>query len=438
MKGRTIFTALSFSIGCVAASTTSTEVPLPTLSKSSNVPDAGSGTNPIFQLAGYIKDSFVRMKDGSAQLYTNHKRCNDIRTKQRAFLANAASSLPLSEQKAAMKYRTSAGGITYEEFDFLQKGKEDRGRLANIVFMMVFAPNFVPYAFMFFPEMLPSPFSMQMAAKGPFNKWDMISNERAHSVLQTMIDVERSARVAPMMSNLNPFGKGKTKRMMERMDKLAHACGALLSADNAAGPNGADLVLKVLEEEIYTAEKPKKDRTSLTIVPKPIIKGLGRALEAPSSSQFLPAFLVRGKVLNILTQITASDEFLVDQNIDLNGLSTDLLQEACSKRLIGGPGRTNKEMIDALSSWLELSVRQPSEKLGRKPLHYNGNLARVALLSYNAIDAARDSRASSFLPRVMYQGQLYSNASTRVENKSETIDAESVKEDNKKWFMNKM
>lgn len=380
----------------------------------------GGGTNPIFQLAGYVKDSVVRMKDGSVQLYTNHKQCNAIRSKQKEYLETIASALPTEAQKAAKKYYPSAGGITYEEFDFLQKGKEDRGRVANVAFMMVFAPNFVPYAFMFFPDMLPSSFSKPANKGMGFNKWDMISRERSHSVLQALIDLERSARVAPVLSNLNPFGKGKTKRMMEKTDKMSHACGAILSADGAVGSNGAQLVMNILEDEIYTEEKPTKDRISLTILPKSIVKGLGKAMDAPASNSFLPTFLVRGKILNTLAQIKASDEFLVDQGIDLNTLSTDLLQEACSKRLIGGPGRKYEEMVDGLSSWLDLSVKEPSKKEAETGFHYNGILARASLLSYNAVDAARDVRTSSFLPRLMYQGQLYARGNnTFLQSSSE-------------------
>jgi len=396
---------ISFASTAATASNSAVATPLETTSSDSN-----GSKNPVFQLAGYVKNSLVRMKDGSVQLYTNHKRCNEIRSKQNAYLANMAASLPEIDQKKAKKYTMSAGGISYEEFDFLQKGKDDRGKVANVAFIMVFAPNFVPYAFMFFPDMLPSPFSMPMNKIGTnFSKWDLISRERVHAVLQSMIDVERQARVAPMISNINPFGKGKTKRMMEKMDSLGHACGALLAADGARGAKGAELLMKVLEDEIYTKEEPKKDRTALVIVPGAIIKGVGRALDAPSSTSFLPNFITRGKVLNCLTQLTAADEFLVNQNIDLGTLSPELLQDACNKRLIG-PGKSNQEMLDGLYSWLDLSVKQPCKKKSNTDLHYNGNLARIALLAYNAVDSARDLRASSFLPRLMFQGQLYSTA----------------------------
>jgi hypothetical protein len=368
--------------------------------------------NPVGQLAGYVKDSFLRMKDGSVELYTNHQRCNEIRAKQKEYLAITAATLPEMEQKAALKYSNTAGGISYEEYNFLVKSKDDRGKLANIVFMMVFSPNFVPYAFMFFPEMLPSPFAKPANKMGlAYSNWDQISRERSHAVVQTLLDLEKAARVAPMVANMNPFGKGKTRRMMEDMDRLGHDVGGLLMAKDADGSQGAKLIHKVLKEEIYTSEKPKKDQTTLTCLPKVVIKGLGRSLQAPSFNSLIPAFIVRGKVLNSLKQLEGSDKFLVDQNIDLETLSPELLQEACSDRLIGGPARSNDEMVEGLSTWLDIIVKQPEAVVKETGVHYNGNLARAALMCYNVLDGARDGRSSSYLPRLLYQGQLYKSLS---------------------------
>lgn len=379
----------------------------------------GGGGNPIAQLAGYVKDSFVRMKDGSIQLYSNHKRCNEIRTKQKDHLAAIAAKFPPNspEQKAASKYRNNAGGISYEDFNFLVKGKDDRSKLANIVFMMFFSPNFVPYAFMFFPEMLPSPFAMPSKQAMPFSKLENISRERTHAVLQTMINLEKSSRVPPMLSNMNPFGKGKTRRTMEKMDLLGRQAGGLLVANNANGSKGAELVLKVLKDEIYTDEKPKNN--NLQDLPKPLVKGLGRALEAPSFNSLLPGFFVRGKIVNNLKQIEMADEFLVNENVNLNSLSTDLLEETCSARLIGGPGRSNDEMVEGLEAWLDLAVRQPKEITKENGKNCNANLLRTALLSYNALDGARDGRAASYLPRLLFQGQMYSsnNDNAQIEDK---------------------
>lgn len=407
--------SLQASAGSTASSPVPVTVSLQTPPEiSPEAQSAKSGGNPIGQLVGYVKDSVVRMKDGSVELYTNHQRCNEIRSKQKAYLSSIAVSLPASEQKAAQKYTPSAGGIDYAEFSFLQRGRDDRSKLANIVFMMFFAPNFVPYAFMFFPEMLPSPFAtpaQKMGSIQPFSKFDQISRERSHAVIQTMLDLEKSARVVPMMSNLNPFGKGRTRRMMDAMDQLGHKIGSILVADCAVGRGGAEIVLDALSDRIYVDcdARQLKRAATLTEFPKCVVKGLGRALEAPTFNSLLPTFFVRGKLLNSLKQIEVSDQFFVDQNVDLTSLSSELLQEACSTRLIGGPGRTDEEMIEGLSSWLDLSVRRPEQIVGETGKHYNGNLARAALLCFNVLEGARDGRSASYLPRLMYQGQILKN-----------------------------
>ena len=366
--------------------------------------------NPIGQIAGYVKTSFLRFKDGSIQLYTNHQRCKDIRMRQKAYLVECASTLPPEERKKAQKYYPSAGGVTYEEYDFLVKGKSDRGKLSNIVFMMFFASNFVPYAFMFFPEMLPSPFAPLTNAKlgGGISPLETLSRQRTHAVIQTLLNMERAARVPPFTSNLNPFGKGKTKRAMEKIDRLGQLGGGLLAAKDAIGSKGSEMVLKILHDEIYVeqGDKKKKMKTGLDIVPSIIVKGLGRALD-PTSQSFLPQFLVKGKLLTSLRQVEDADNFLVNQKIDLETLSEELLQAACSDRLMGGPGRSVDENRERLESWLEQTVVQPSKVVTETPgVIYNGNLARLALMCYHAVDGARDARAASFLPRLLFQGQV--------------------------------
>ena len=112
----------------------------------------------------------------------------------------------------------------------------------------------------------------------------------------------------------------------------------------------------------------------------------------------------RGKLVSHLNKIAECDDFLVDQGIDLGSLDTAHLVEACSERLIGGLGRSDEELRECLSEWLNLSVIQPSEKAAGK--YYNANLAKFSLLCYNALDATRDERSASYLPRMLYQGQI--------------------------------
>jgi hypothetical protein len=39
-------------------------------------------------------------------------------------------------------------------------------------------------------------------------------------------------------------------------------------------------------------------------------------------------------------------------------------------------------------------------------VYFNGNLARAALMCYNAVDAMKDGRSDWRLGRMMYQGQM--------------------------------
>lgn len=421
-------TTLSYASGSSSPSPSQTIPSIISSCETVSVSSVEHRGNPATQLLGYVKDSFVRMKDGSAELYTNHKKCNAIRSKQKNFLANAHANMSEEEQKKLKRYSSNAGGITFEEYSFLRKGKDDRGKLANIVLCMFFAPNFLPYAFIFFPEMLPSPFVTDMNKLGisTYTKADTISRERSHSVIQTMLDLERKSHVPSMISNINPFGKGKMKRTMSQLDKLGRAGGLFLGVDQAIKVRGAELMLNVLRDEIYTSDKPTKGLSNLGAVPKLILMGMGKVLEAPSTNSFIPGFIIRGKVLNRLKQIKDSDDFLVAQKVDLNSLSEEILKEACNERLIGGPRRTNEEMIEGLSSWLDLTVIQPTKISLETGLHYNENMGRFTLLCYNAVDGTRDERSASYLPRLMYQGQLLHEVSNRKDPTEDSISSNDV------------
>lgn len=427
-------TTLSYASSASSSLTSSMTSPINSLScETSSVSSVEQRGNPATLLLSYVKDSFVRMKDGSAELYTNHKKCNTIRSKQKKFLENAHSDMSEEERRKFKRYSFNSGGITFEEYSFLRKGKDDRGKLANIIVCMFFAPNFLPYAFLFFPDMLPSPFATQLNKFEPstYTKADAISRERSHSVLQTMLNLERRSHVPPMISNINPFGKGKMKRTMSQLDKLGRAGGVFLGVDEATKTQGAELILNVLHDEIYTANKPTKDVSNLIVVPKVIMMGMSKALEASSSNSFLPGFVQRGKVLSRLKQIKDSDDFLVAQKVDLNSLSERILEEACNERLIGGPGRTNEEMIEGLSSWLDLAVNKPTKISSKTGLYYNENMCRFTLLCYNAVDGTRDERSASYFPRLLYQGQLLHEVSKRngyTEDSASTSDIENSKD----------
>jgi hypothetical protein len=202
--------------------------------------------------------------------------------------------------------------------------------------------------------------------------------------------------------------------------------------NGAHGPNGGKMLLEKLKPYVYTSQPLTKQQRLLlsgNIFPKQFMKGLAKAISADPLNKGSSPFGI-GPIKHI-ESVTLADEFLVDQEIDLDSINSALLEEACSARLIGGPGWTDEERKVALMSWLQETEITPREMMkgttGRgggveveggdigggggdnNVLHYNGNLARAALMCYNAVDATRDRRADSRLLRSMYQGQQNGN-----------------------------
>lgn len=352
-----------------------------------------SSANPIAQLVTYVKDSMVNFKDGLVRMNTDHKRCNEIRGKQKAFAVSNGTKRPRGVKGI------QTGGISYEEYDCLRKGLVDRNKLFAVAMVSLCLPNYFVYYLWSFPDMMPSPF-----LKGKDMK--EISRERCHAVIATMLDIEKGARVAPWTSKLNPFGRKGTERAMDRLSGLiAMGCNNMQEY-GAVGANGGRMVLKKLRPQLYSSEPLTKQQRLLLgkVVPKQIIKGLTKAIGADPLNKGASPFGI-GAVKHI-ESVTLADEFLVDQTVALDSINSPLLAEACSARLIGGPGWSDDERREALASWLqetEISPRAMTKE--DESLHFNGNLARAALMCYNAVDGTRDSRADSSLLRAMYQGQ---------------------------------
>lgn len=334
----------------------------------------------------------VNFKDGLFQMKTDHNKCNEIRTKQRSYAKAAGTSRPRGIKGI------QTGGISYEEYDFLRKGLVDRNKLFAVMMVSVCLPNYFVYYLWSFPDMMPSPF-----LKGKDLR--EISRERCHAVLSTLLDIEKGARVAPWSSKLNPFGRRATERAMTRLDNIINMGCNSLEEYGASGINGGKLILKKIKSQLYTTDVPTKQQRLLAgnIVPKQIIKGLTKAISADPLNKGSSPFGI-GAVKHI-ESVTLADEFLVNQNIDIHSIPSTLIAEACSARLIGGPGWSDDERKEALSSWLQEMEITPREVTKDGNLHFNGNLARAALMCYNAVDGTRDERADSKLMRVMYQGQ---------------------------------
>jgi hypothetical protein len=370
-------------------------------------------TNIVVTLFGYVKDSIVRGIDGTKEMWSNHGRCKEIRAKQKDYREKLKKQWEFEEQGLSAKELKDRlakvnGGITYDEFVFLIKGKEDRGKLMNLVFLMWGVPRFFPYVLMFYPEALPSAFAPLPDASGKESKLEKLSRERSHAVLRTLMAIEDEARAVPALAKLNIFGKGGQIRRMDEMDGLGKTIGQIMTTSSVtSGEGGGRIVMNTMENLLYRQDEDfTRAEKRLVQVPKSITTGIMNAVSGPNLFQkFMPNFLKRGQVLYHLQKLSEIDNFLVNENIDLMDLSTARLLEACSDRMIGGPGRTDEELRQQLAEWLELSVNQPARRIEKTKEYFNDNLARTALMSFYCIEGASDQRSTSFLPRLMYYGQ---------------------------------
>jgi len=374
------------------------------------VAPAEKGANPVAQMAGYVKDSVVRTVDGVGLLWKNYGRCNEIRAKQRDHRERLQEQWEMegsmTKEQVKEKLKTINGGISYDEYAFLIKGKEDRGKLMNVGFLMWGAPRYLPYALMFYPDMLPSPFSPTKGGAGRETVMEKISRQRTHAVIKTLINLENEAKAVPALAKINIFGKKKQELRMDDMQKLGKNAAQIFATPGAYGTVGAKMCLDNLDHLIYQQDEFSRSEKRLVDVPKAILTGVTLAVDGPSPlNNFLPNFMRRGKVISHIKKISDGDEFLVGEAIDLSTIGSAHLFEACTERFIGGPGRSDDELRESLGEWLKLSVVQPTARVQETGQFYNSNMAYLALLCYFGLDASRDARSTSYLPRLLFQGQ---------------------------------
>ena len=414
IKSRVIQTAFPSSdkVVMVSTATAAADTASETAVESAAAAAAASDDNLLVILFGYVKDSVVRTIDGTKEMWSNHGRCKEIRAKQKDYREKLKKQWEFEENLSAkeLKERLAKvnGGITYDEFVFLIKGKEDRGKLMNLMFLMWGAPRFFPYALMFYPEILPSAFAPLPDASGKETKLEKLSREHSHAVLRTLMAIEDEARAVPALAKLNIFGKKGQMRRMDEMDSLSKTVGQIMTTSSvASGEGGGSIVMNTMENLLYRQEEDfTRAEKRLVQVPKAITTGIMSAVSGPNLFQkVMPHFLRRGQVLNHLQKLAEIDSFLVNENIDLAKLSTARLLEACNDRMIGGPGRSDEELRQQLAEWLDLSVNEPAKRIEDTKEYFNENLARTALMSYYCVEGASDQRSASSLPRLMYSGQ---------------------------------
>jgi hypothetical protein len=188
-------------------------VSTPAASVSVSAAATSSTPNPVGQLVQYVKTSVVRTVDGCGELWSNHGRCNDIRKKMQQHRDAVReqwetdaidSGVSMTKQDIKQRLKSVQGGITYDDYTFLSKGKEDRGKVMNMVFLMWGAPKFLPYALMFNPDMLPSPFQSVLPTSESVAQ--KMSRERSAAVIETLLAMEKQAVVDGMFAKVNIFG----------------------------------------------------------------------------------------------------------------------------------------------------------------------------------------------------------------------------------------
>mmetsp|Transcript_109072 Transcript_109072/g.315130 ORF Transcript_109072/g.315130 Transcript_109072/m.315130 type:complete len:426 (-) Transcript_109072:24-1301(-) len=414
-----VFALLLQQIAIIGVASSAVSAPVP----ASPAPSQDSQGNPVVQLFGYVKDSLVRTVTGAKEMWGNHGRCKEIRSKQKDYREKLKSQWELQEKNLSqkeMRARLAAvnGGITYDEFMFLAKGKEDRSKLMNLVFLMWGAPRVLPYALMLYPNILPSPFAPLPDASGKETKLEKISRQRSHAVMTTLLELENSARQVPYLSKLNIFGKKAQERRMNSVDNLGRSLAEVLSTPAATGGTGAELLLDRLDGLLYKKGDEGFTRAEKRFigVPGAIIVGLMNSINGPGFfNGVMPNFMRRGTVFAHVQKVTEADNFLVNEKVDLGILSTSQLLEACNDRMIGGCGRSDEELRQDLSDWLDLAVAKPTARTEQSGEEFNGNLARAALMGFYSLEAVRDPRCSSYLPRCLFQGQLVDSSPPTVE-----------------------
>lgn len=362
-------------------------------------------TNALVGLVGYLKDSIVRCVTGCGELWTNHGKCNEIRKKQKLHREALKQSweeegLYANETPKQVNQRLKGivGGITYEEFCFLETGQQDRGKLMNLAFLVWGAPKFLPYALMFNPEMLPSPLQ---EAKSLEQETARISRERSHAVISSLMKMEQKVAEGLPGGLFSFFGKQKKEHQHSILER-ATAETQLVFQKNPmpTPPNARPHALSVLAKAapyLYSDTEITKSEQRLVHLPNIIIQTVNRIVSAKPPgilATVTPNFFTRGNLIRHIEKVTASDTFLKTYN--LTTISKSHLQEACQLRCMDPTALSADDLRNALSEWLDLSESQQPEK------HYNSNLARMVLLTYNGCASVRG--AKSRLPQLLFTG----------------------------------
>ena len=193
--------------------------------------------NPVQTVMGIpsaVRGGLTRFREGTGDMWANGKAAGSIRK------------------------RIQKGGepASYPELVLLRKSGEDLGKLVQAGVMCVVAPEYIPFALVFYPNALPSTFERP---KGRERRLATLGRLRTKAVLDLVIKLEEQA--------VKPRQNKKT----EQARALSEQASAVL---RASGPSAA---LKTLPAALSPAPPPKKPGkkpppATLKGVPDPLLK----------------------------------------------------------------------------------------------------------------------------------------------------------------------
>lgn len=352
-----------------------------------------------FDLGTFLKGELQFCVEAPMKMWRAHGKCNDIRAKQRSFRESLRSQWlehGADSKDVAKRLKTVNGGISYEEFEFLQRGKEDRQRVLSFMVCSIFSPKaLVPISWLAPLNVWPSHIQRPKLGMGE-TKLETLSRVRSHAVLKMILQVEQECTTTFQ----NPFKSRTIRPQTLAMRNVVATAVDLLMSGNLC----PDSVLKCIDDKVYLKEEPKRGKGMITSIADPVVKWFGPMINGETIfyDGMVPTIFTRGFLASHLTRVKEADDFLVDQGVDLESLSTKTIVDACNARMIGTLGRRDDEMREELREWLEHTTIDPTKRVQTTGEFFNGHLARSALMTYFALDAVRDKRSASRLPRLLF------------------------------------
>ena len=347
-----------------------------------------SAENPVAQLIGFVKYTAVETVNGCKQLYTNHQKCNGIRKQIKEYHLKHNPGVKNTNSLPIM-------GITFAEYNFLQQGKADRGKVFNLIFLSLGAPKFLPYALLFNPDMLPTPLKMKAGNQGTLQR------RPTFTALPLLIQLEDRIVNPPE----NPIGKLMfwTKKEKETrrnfLLKLREEAFANLESRSRGFSTGAVYP----DASLFTSDTPiSRADQRLCQLPPQLISSISQVLSGGKSgflSGLTPNFMTRGNICSHLNQINEADDFLRNNQVNLTSVDDYLIQKTCADRWIESSSGNVERMRDRLDLWLETTHHNTTD-------YYNQNLHKLSLMGINALQAIQEDCEPPTLTSAMFSRPL--------------------------------